>query len=47
MQCGRLEECVPPCVSVRTVVSADLGEAAEELWRKLHCKHTHLVTGLS
>lgn len=41
LQCGKLEECVPACVSIRTVVSADLGEAAEGLWKKLHCKHAY------
>lgn len=42
LQCGKLEECVPACVSIRTVVFADLGEAAEGLWRKLHCKHAYM-----
>lgn len=32
LQCGKLEECVPACVSIR--VSANLGEAAEGLWKK-------------
>lgn len=47
LQCGKLEECVPACVSIR--VSANLGEAAEGLWKKIFTvnMHTHLVTGLS